>query len=96
MAEAYRLRGLCLALDNKFPAALADFNKAVSLEPKSADLRINRAICQVGVGQFDAAIKQLTEVLADEVDHVEAAVPARLPFTDYRNSTTRRCDYARC
>ncbi len=42
------------------------------MKPKSADLRVNRAICQVGVGQFDAAIKQLTAVLADEADHVNA------------------------
>ncbi|MCC7337475.1 MAG: tetratricopeptide repeat protein [Pirellulaceae bacterium] len=95
VAEAYRLRGLCLALDNKFPAALADFNKAVSLEPKSADLRINRAICQVGVGQFDAAIKQLTEVLADEVDHVEALYRRATVYRLQEQHDAALRDYAR-
>ncbi|MCA9130063.1 MAG: tetratricopeptide repeat protein [Planctomycetales bacterium] len=72
VAEAYRLRGLSYMLDSKFKEALADFDQAVSLKPKSADLRVNRAICQVGIGQFDEAIEQLTAVLADEPDHVDA------------------------
>lgn len=72
VAEAYRLRGSCLMLDRNFPDALADFERAVALKPKSADLRVSRAICLVGVGQFDAAITQLTAVLADESDHINA------------------------
>lgn len=72
VAEAYRLRGACLMLDKKFAEALADFDHAVSLKPQSADLRVNRAICQVGIGQFDAAIKQLTAVLSSEANHIDA------------------------
>ena len=95
VTEAYRLRGLCLMLDNKYPAALADFDKAVSLTPKSADLRVNRAICQVGVGQLDAAIKQLTEVLTDEANHIDALYQRGSVYKLQDQHDSALSDYAR-
>jgi tetratricopeptide (TPR) repeat protein len=64
LGEAYLQRGECQEALKRHKAALADFNKAIELSPKSAKLHFNRASTQANLKQLFAAILDLDTCIA--------------------------------
>jgi tetratricopeptide (TPR) repeat protein len=65
-AEVENVRGLALMLKGDTAAALASFEKALALDPKLSEARLNRAIARLRMNDPAAASRDLAAVYADE------------------------------
>jgi tetratricopeptide (TPR) repeat protein len=61
--HVYKYRGICKHLLGDYRGAIADFKKAISYEPKSADLFDRRADCYVKLENYPAAISDATTAI---------------------------------
>lgn len=55
LSSAYNLRGMCYDVKNDSDRAMADFDKAVELNPKSAEALGNRALLWAKIGNVEKA-----------------------------------------
>jgi len=67
LASAYNLRGVCYEAKNDPQQALADYTKAIEIDPKSAEALGNRAMLYVKLGDKDKA--KADAVAARRIDH---------------------------
>lgn len=65
-------RGLSRGLTGDFPGALADFNKALQLEPQSADALLHRALTLIKLSRLDEAIADCDQLLRLDANDAEA------------------------
>jgi len=70
--EDYRRRGAAFVADKKYPEALADFTKAIELDPKNTDALGTRAMFYVLTGKFALADADADAALAINPRHIFA------------------------
>ncbi len=70
-AEAYGLLGIATTRQGDVDGGLRAFERAVQLDPRSADRRYNHAIALEKAGKTDAAIAELKEGLGIQPGHVK-------------------------
>lgn len=61
-----------MALAENYDGALADFEKAISLEPAKAEYIIGRADAKRTAGKYDDAITDYSKVIATDANNAEA------------------------
>lgn len=66
LASAFNLRGLCYEAKNNLDQAMADYNKAIEIDAKSAEALGNRAMLYMKLGQTDKA--KVDAVAAKRID----------------------------
>ena len=62
-AEAYFVRGVTYARKGQYDKAIADFTKAIELNPRHAEAYINRGLAYKNTGQYDQAISDCTKAI---------------------------------
>jgi len=60
LASAYNLRGMCHDAKNDMQEALADYSKALEIDPKLAEAYGNRAMVYMKLGEVDKAKEDAT------------------------------------
>src|SRR5258708_6397073 len=76
-ADAYNLLGLALAMVGQKDEGLAAFDKALALNPRYVDARLNRAVTLSDLGRSDEAAKAFTDAQSlGAVDHTGYSAPA--------------------
>ncbi len=60
LASAYNLRGMCFEAKNEQQKALADYSKAVEIDPKSAEALGNRSMLYMKLGEVEKAKEDAT------------------------------------
>ena len=73
-AAGYARRGRAAMSRREFAPALADFARAVELDPKNPDYLVDRAEARIGQRQPASAMADLDEALKLKPDHVAALV----------------------
>ncbi len=73
-AALYNARGLLQMKRNNQSEALKNFNKAVTLDPKFAEARMNVGNITLGFRKYDTAEEQFTEVLKLQPDSYDALI----------------------
>jgi tetratricopeptide (TPR) repeat protein len=63
ISVAYVFRAVAFGGYNKLDLAIADFDKAVALQPDNIDIRYNRAVSLERKGEFDQALLDLAKVI---------------------------------
>lgn len=63
LVEVYFNRGLSYYNLKKYDSAVAEFSKAIDLDPESADAYCNRGLCHYYKGQFRQAVSDLPEAI---------------------------------
>jgi tetratricopeptide (TPR) repeat protein len=64
-AEAYHSRGIVYYLKQNYDAAIADYDKAISLDPKGrSNFYANRGMAYIGKGLFDKAFSDLDRAIS--------------------------------
>lgn len=71
-AEAFHHRGVARSEMGRYADAIADFNEAISREPKSSAMHVNRGIARMRAGQRDEALKDFTTALEIYPDDLHA------------------------
>ena len=66
LARAYAIRGIASFCAKKSPNALADINRALSLETHNLSYRLWRAVIEKGLGKWDAAFDDFSAVILAE------------------------------
>jgi spermidine synthase len=64
-AEAYVKRGNIAATEGDFPAAMQDYLRAVAIEPRLTEARVNLAFAYARTGRLDLAIDQYEQLHRD-------------------------------
>jgi tetratricopeptide (TPR) repeat protein len=66
----------------RYEDALREFQNALPLTKRSADIRLHIASCYIESGNLNAAIKELKNLLRDKPDHVAALLKLGKAFYD--------------
>jgi tetratricopeptide (TPR) repeat protein len=80
-ADAYTFQGIMYTQDNRPQEALAEFERAVALNPRSSALYVNLAIVLQDLGRIDEARRALGHVL--EIDPRSAIAHSNLGNLDF-------------
>jgi len=73
-AQACNVRGVALARQGEYQAALAEFSRAIRREPTTADAFYNRALVYFAIGNLGSAASDLGKVVEIRPDFVEAHI----------------------
>ncbi|MBN1510130.1 MAG: tetratricopeptide repeat protein [Sedimentisphaerales bacterium] len=73
-AQAYNHRGVALARQGEYQAALAEFARAIRRAPTSVDAFYNRALVCLAIGNLGAAASDLGKVIEIRPDFVEGYI----------------------
>ncbi len=73
-ACAYNLRGVACARQGEYPAALAEFTRAIRKDPTCVDAFCNRALVYAALGNLGPAAADLAKVVEIRPTYVEAYV----------------------
>jgi tetratricopeptide (TPR) repeat protein len=71
-AEAFHHRGVARSEAGRFAEAIADFDEAISREPKSSAMYVNRGIARMRSGDRDKALKDFTAAIEIYPDDLHA------------------------
>ena len=71
-AGFYANRGLALVELGEFEAAVVSYDKALALQPDTAQMLFNRGLALKRLGRFDEALADYTRLLALQPDHMDA------------------------
>lgn len=61
--QKYTKSGMEKLQNNDFEGAIADFNKAIELDPKNAVAYLNRANARFGIGDLDCAVADFDKAI---------------------------------
>lgn len=64
LAAAYANRAAAYQAQGRFDLAIKDYDQAVTLKPKDADIHDSRGLCYRALGQYDRAIKDYDQAVA--------------------------------
>ena len=70
-AQAYNHRGIALARQGEYAAALAEFSRAIRRDPTFADASYNRALVHIAIGNLGPAASDFGNVLTIRPEFVE-------------------------
>ncbi len=73
-ARAYNLRGVALAKQGDYQAAIAEFTRAIRRDPTCVDAFCNRALVYAALGNLGPAASDLAKVVEIRPTYVEAYV----------------------
>lgn len=71
-AEGWIAYGNALMDSQKFNDAITAYQKALSIDPKNVDVRVDMGTCLRNMGKFDAAVAEFRKALAIAPNHVNA------------------------
>jgi tetratricopeptide (TPR) repeat protein len=96
LAETHNLRGIVLLRHKKDTGlALADFNKAIQLDPGYYKAYMNRGDCQKNKGSYGEALKDYNEALAIKQDYYPAYCRRGALYRDQKDYDRAIADYTR-
>lgn len=64
LAAAYANRAAAYQAQDRFDLAIKDYDQAISMKPKDADIHDSRGLCYRALGQYDRAIKDYDQAVA--------------------------------
>jgi len=73
-AQAYNRRGVALARQGEYQAALAEFTRAIRRDPTNADAFYNRALVCVAIGNLGPAASDFGKVVEIRPDFIEGYI----------------------
>jgi tetratricopeptide (TPR) repeat protein len=91
-ASGFARRGAARAARNQYDLALVDDDKAVELEPSSADYLLQRAELQVQREKFDLARADLDRVVKLKPDHLQARLLRGRVLLELHEADAARAD----
>jgi TolB-like protein len=68
--RAYQWNGQRLMMIGLYDQSLAQYDRAIEMEPMLADIRMNHAICVMASGKIDAAVEELKQAMQIDPEFV--------------------------
>lgn len=92
-AAEFSLRGAASSARRDFPAAIADFSKAIELEPTEAGHYKSRAMARLGANQGLGAMADLTQALKHKPDDIDALTTRGALYIGAKDEAKARADF---
>ncbi len=94
-AEGHNNRAIAYRASGEDDKALADYNKAIELDPSNANFYVNRGNLLKASGEADGAIRDYSKAIELKPDHLNAYINRGVAYNDKQDREKAIADYTK-